>query len=57
VIGAGLFGWDGLLRPLAGIAPGGAPAAATTEQLAVAALVALFAVKYVLNLAFALWLE
>ena len=55
VVAAGLLGWDGLLRPLAGLAPGGALIAATTSQLAVAALAALFVVKYVVNLAFALW--
>jgi hypothetical protein len=55
VIAAGLFGWDGLLRPLAGVAPGGGFLAATTAQLSIAALAALFALKYVVNLALALW--
>lgn len=54
VIGAGLFGWDGLLRPFAAVAPGGL-AIASTERLAIAALASLFVVKYVVNLGFALW--
>ena len=54
-VGAGLFGWDGLLRPLARVVPGGALIDATTTQLAVAAVAALFVVKYLINLGFALW--
>jgi hypothetical protein len=54
MIGAGLFGWDGLLRPLARVAPGGTLIAATTEQLAVTALASLFVIKFVVSLAFAL---
>lgn len=54
VMGAGLFDWDGLLRPVAAVVPGGL-VAATTVQLAVAALASLFVVKYVVNIGFALW--
>lgn len=54
VIAAGLFGWDGLVRPIASVTPGGALIAATTEQLAVISLAGIIVVKFVVNLAFAL---
>ena len=54
VIAAGLFGWDGLVRPIASVIPGGALLAATTEQLAVVIIAGLIVVKFVVNLAFAL---
>ena len=53
VIGAGLFGWDGLLRPVAALAPGGALVAATTEQLALVAIAGIIALKFAINVVFA----
>jgi hypothetical protein len=54
VIGAGLFGWDGILRPAAALAPGGALVAATTEQLALVAITGIIALKFAINAVFAL---
>jgi len=53
VIGAGLFGWDGILRPVAALAPGGALVAATTEQLALVAIAGIIALKFAINVIFA----
>ena len=53
VILAGIFGWDGVVRPLASVGPIGA-LAATTEDLAVAALALLIALSFAINLAFSL---
>lgn len=53
IIGAGLFGWDGLVRPAAGIVPLGATVAATTERLAIALLAAIIAGKWVVGIALA----
>lgn len=54
VIAAGIFRWDGIVRPIASLAPGGALVAATTEQLALVAIAAVIATKFFVNLAFAL---
>jgi hypothetical protein len=54
VIAAGFFGWDGVLRPMASVVPGGVLAAATTEQLALVALSGMIALKFLINLGFAL---
>ena len=53
VLAAGVFGWDGIVRPVGALAPGGTLAAANTEQLALVAITALIAVKFVINLGFA----
>jgi hypothetical protein len=53
VIAAGIFGWDPLVRPVASLVPGGTLIAATTEQLAIVAIAAMIALKFVINLAFA----
>jgi hypothetical protein len=53
VIAAGVFGWDGIVRPAVALVPGGALAAATTEQLALVAIAALIGAKFLINLAFA----
>jgi hypothetical protein len=53
VIAAGIFGWDPVVRPVASLAPGGTLIAATTEQLAIVAIAAMIAVKFVINLGFA----
>ena len=53
--GAGLFGWDALVRPAAGVVPLGATIAATTERLAIGLLAALIAVKWVVGIPLA-WL-
>lgn len=42
-IAAGIFGWDGIVRPIASLAPGGTLVAATTEQLALVAIAAVIA--------------
>lgn len=47
ISGAGLFGWDGLLRPTADIVPMGTAVTATTERLAIGLLAALIAVKWI----------
>jgi hypothetical protein len=53
VIAAGIFGWDGILRPAAALVPGGVLAAATTEQLALVAIAAMIVAKFLINLGFA----
>jgi hypothetical protein len=50
VIGAGLFGWDGVVSPIAGLVPASDAIALTTERLAVVALAALIALKWVVGL-------
>jgi hypothetical protein len=50
ISGAGLFGWDGLLRPAADVVPMGTGVAATTERLAIGLLAALIAVKWVVGI-------
>jgi hypothetical protein len=50
IIGAGLFGWDGLVRPAAGLVPVGATVVATTERLAIGLLAALIAVKWLVGI-------
>jgi hypothetical protein len=50
LVGAGLLGWDGLVRPAAGIVPVGATVAATTERLAIGLLAGLIAIKWVVGI-------
>jgi hypothetical protein len=52
--GAGIFGWDALLRPAAGVVPLGSAIAATTERLAIGLLAALIAVKWIVGIPLAL---
>jgi len=52
--GAGLFGWDALVRPAAGVVPLGATIAATTERLAIGLLAALIAMKWIVGIPLAL---
>jgi hypothetical protein len=52
--GAGLFGWDALLQPAAGVVPMGAAVAATTERIAIGLLAAHIAVKWILGIPLAL---
>ena len=54
LIGAGLFGWDALVRPAAGVVPIGTTVVATTERLAIGLLAGLIAVKWVVGMALAL---
>lgn len=54
LVGAGLFGWDALVRPAEGIMPLGSDIAATTERLAIGLLAALIAVKWVIGIPLAL---
>ncbi len=56
IAGAGLLGWDALVRPAAGIVPVGASLAVTTERLAVGILAALIAVKWLVGIPYALLL-
>jgi hypothetical protein len=51
---AGLFGWDALVRPAAGLVPLGGAVAATTERLAIGLLAALIAVKWIVGIPLAL---
>lgn len=53
LIAAGIFGWDPVVRPVASLVPGGTLTTATTEQLAIVAIAAMIALKFVINLAFA----
>src|SRR5512143_3175393 len=50
VAGAGLFGWDALVRPAAGVIPIGATVAATTERLAIGLLAVLIAAKWIVGI-------
>lgn len=52
--GAGIFGWDALLRPAAGFVPMGSAIAATTERVAIGLLAAVIAVKWVVGIPLAL---
>ncbi len=51
VIGAGLFGWEGLLRPVAQLVPGGAAIAVTTERIAIFWLAVIIGAKWVIGVA------
>jgi hypothetical protein len=51
VIGAGLFGWDGLLQPFASLVPVGAGLAITTERIAIFALAAVIVLKWLIGTA------
>jgi hypothetical protein len=53
VIAAGILGWDGILRPIATLMPGGSLVAATTEQLALVAIAGIIALKFAINVIFA----
>jgi hypothetical protein len=48
--GAGLFGWDAVVQPVAGLVPVGTAVAATTERLAIGLLAALIAVKWLVGI-------
>ena len=50
IAGAGLFGWDVLVRPVAGLVPVGSTVEATTERLAIGVLAALIAVKWIVGI-------
>src|SRR5207248_3142606 len=52
IVGAGIFGWSGLLQPIAGLVPGQA-AAATTVRTAIFALAVLIAVKWAIAIGMA----
>jgi hypothetical protein len=52
--GAGIFGWDALVRPAAGVVPLGSAIAATTERLAIGLLAALIAIKWIVGIPLAL---
>jgi hypothetical protein len=52
-IGAGLVGWDGLLRPAAALVPAAATVELTTERLAIAVLAAIISLKWVVGIALA----
>jgi len=54
IIGAGFFGWDALVRPVAALAPGGTLVNATTEELALVAITVVIALKFLINLGFAI---
>jgi hypothetical protein len=51
LVAAGLFGWDGLVRPVASFVPSTATLELTTERLAIVALAAVVAVKWVVGVA------
>ena len=54
VIGAGLLGWTGLLQPISGIVPVGTGLVVTTERIAVFALAAILAAKWLVTAAIAM---
>lgn len=53
VILAGVFCWDDVVRPVAALVPSGTLTAATTTDLALIAIAAVIALKFVINLGFA----
>ena len=53
LIGAGLFGWDAVVRPAAGVVPVAASLAVTTERLAVGLLASLIVAKWAAGIAVA----
>jgi hypothetical protein len=53
IVAAGLFGWDGLLRPIAQLAPATLVTETSTERLAILALAALIAIKWLADVALA----
>lgn len=46
IVAAGLLGWDSLLRPVAQLAPESLVASASAERLAIIALTAIIAIKW-----------
>jgi hypothetical protein len=50
IVAAGLFGWDGALRPVAQLVPGHLTTGATTVHLAIVALGGVIAVKWAIGL-------
>lgn len=54
ISGAGLFGWDGLVRPAADLVPMGTGVTATTERLAIGLLAGVIAVKWIAGIPLAL---
>jgi hypothetical protein len=54
IAAAGLFGWEALLRPAAGVVPIGSAVAATTERLAIGLLAGLIVVKWIVGIPLAL---
>ena len=55
IAGAGLFGWDTVVSPVAGLVPVGTAVAATTERLAIGLLAGLIVIKWVVGIPLA-WL-
>ena len=53
VIGAGLFGWDGVLQPIAGFVPTTTGQVDQTVRVAIVALSAVIGLKWVIGLAMA----
>ena len=53
VVGAGIFGWDALLQPIAGLVPTRAGETVTTVRIATFALAVLIALKWVVGIAMA----
>jgi hypothetical protein len=53
VLGAGLFGWDGLLQPVAQFVPTRAAIGTLTERTAIVALAAIVVTKWVVGVAMA----
>lgn len=53
VVAAGVLGWDWLLRPVAQFGPASLVTGASTERLAIVALAALIACKWVVDVALA----
>ena len=54
IIAAGFFGWDQVVRPVAALVPGGTLVNATTEDLALVAITGIIALKFLINLGFAI---
>jgi hypothetical protein len=53
VVAAGLFGWDGVLQPVAGFVPSRAGDVDQTVRVAIAALSAVIGLKWVIGIAMA----
>ncbi len=55
IVGAGLFGWDGVVRPVAQFVPGSLAVDLSTERLAVVALAAVMFLKLALDVVLVTW--
>jgi hypothetical protein len=55
IVGAGLFGWDGVLQPIAGFVPSRIGQVDQTVRVAIVALSAMIGIKWVIGVAMAVF--